>query len=126
VPRLSSAPPGRCDRCYPRLSAGTPQYPDGEGEDCASARGTGMIIPTHELTLAVRPRFILSYSTAAYVAGSARLSYGQARLLLDEHTAVRCPENRLGPARVPPFRPDSFRRAGRLATTRSAGSRRSP
>ena len=39
--------------------------------------------------------------------GFARLSYGQARALLDEHTAVaRHPRHRVGPARVPAFEPD--------------------
>lgn len=40
--------------------------------------------------------------------GFARLSYGQARALLDEHTAVRG----LGPARVPALLPDPSRRGG--------------
>lgn len=39
--------------------------------------------------------------------GLGRLSYGQARALLDEHTAARGAGHRLGPARVPTLRPPS-------------------
>lgn len=46
--------------------------------------------------------------------GLARLSYGQARALLDEHTAVRGPGTGWDLQRVPPLRPDPSRRARRL------------
>ena len=44
--------------------------------------------------------------------GLARLSYGQARALLDEHTAAARAGHGLGSARVPALRPDPPRRAG--------------